>query len=151
MSFVEVHESSNSLYLIMELLEGGEICGFNKGKIDAESTYYIMKSILKALVYLEENGIMHRDLKPDNIILQKKDCHIKNNTVKIVDFGLATRCDIKEYLYKRCGTPGFVAPEVFNCSSENAKYTTKCDVFSTGAIFFFMLTGKVPFEGNNFD
>lgn len=69
--------------------------------------------------------------------------------VKIVDFGLASCCDVEQYLYYRCGTPGFVAPEII-CSrrDDNRKFTSKCDVFSTGVIFFFMLTGKLPFEGN---
>ena len=52
---------------------------------------------------------MHRDLKPENIMLASKK---KLYSVKIIDFGLGTFIDIKEYLYKRCGTPGFVAPEV---------------------------------------
>jgi calcium-dependent protein kinase len=66
---------------------------------------------------------MHRDLKPDNIILKKKDVGIKDNIVKLVDFGLATYQDLEEYLFKRCGTPGFVAPEVINAKKGvNVKY-----------------------------
>ena len=87
---VEIHESMNSLYLVMELLEGGEIFSLNKGKLDSETTFRTLKSILKALVVLDQHGIMHRDLKPDNIILKKKDVPIKENLVKLVDFGLAT-------------------------------------------------------------
>lgn len=150
--FVEIHETNNSLYLVMELLEGGEICNFNKGKLDPESTFHILRSVLKGLVHLENQGIMHRDLKPDNIILKRKNCPISQNTIKLVDFGLATRCDVEEYLFRRCGTPGFIAPEVINSKKDpNSKYTTKCDVFSAGIIFFFMLTGKIPFEGKNFE
>ena len=94
---------------------------------------------------------MHRDLKPDNIILKKKDVPIKENLVKLVDFGLATYQDVEEYLFKRCGTPGFVAPEVINAKKGiNVKYSTKCDVFSVGIIFFFMLTGKIPYDGEDF-
>lgn len=148
---VEIHESQNSLYLVMELLEGGEIFSLNKGKLDSETTFRTLKSILKALVVLDQHGIMHRDLKPDNIILKKKDVPIKDNIVKLVDFGLATYQDLEEYLFKRCGTPGFVAPEVINAKKGvNVKYTTKCDVFSVGIIFFFMLTGKIPYDGDDF-
>lgn len=148
---VEIHESNNSLYLVMELLEGGEICSFKKGKLDPESTRHILKSILKALLHLENKGIMHRDLKPDNIILKKKGCKVSENTVKLVDFGLASECDLDKYLFRRCGTPGFIAPEVINSKSDDTTMlTTKCDVFSTGVIFFFMLTGKIPYEGKNF-
>ena len=54
---------------------------------------------------------MHRDLKPENLIIKDK-----NNPydIKIVDFGLASFTNVDEYLYSRCGTPGYVAPEVFN-------------------------------------
>jgi serine/threonine protein kinase len=94
---------------------------------------------------------MHRDLKPDNIILKKKNVPIKENILKLVDFGLATYQDVDEYLFKRCGTPGFVAPEVINAKrGANVHYSTKCDVFSVGIIFFFMLTGKIPYDGADF-
>ncbi len=148
---VEIHESVNSLYLVMELLEGGEIFSLTGGKLDAESTYHTFKYILKGLVELDKHGIMHRDLKPDNIIMKYKNKPIKDNILKLVDFGLATYADIDEYLFKRCGTPGFVAPEVINAAKgANVKYSTKCDVFSVGIIFFFMLTGKIPYDGKDF-
>jgi serine/threonine protein kinase len=54
---------------------------------------------------------MHRDLKPENLMLKNSR---KLHNVKIIDFGLGTFVDVKEYLFKRCGTPGFVAPEVIH-------------------------------------
>ena len=96
---------------------------------------------------------MHRDLKPENMILKEKvgKGKLDNCNLKVVDFGLATKYDAKEYLFKRCGTPGFVAPEVINApSNENIHYDAKCDVFSAGIIFFLLLTGKSPFEGKSF-
>lgn len=93
---------------------------------------------------------MHRDLKPENMILQK-DGDLDGNKLKLVDFGLASFCNIEEYLFKRCGTPGFVAPEIINSSSKNhEKFTPKVDVFSAGVIFYIMLVGKSPFKGNSF-
>lgn len=136
----------------MELLEGGEIFSLSKGKLDNESTFSIMKHILRALVAMDSVGVMHRDLKPDNIILKYKDTPIPENNLKLVDFGLATYQDVDEYLFKRCGTPGFVAPEVINAKKgANVHYSTKCDVFSVGIIFFFMLTGKIPYDGKDFE
>ena len=58
------------------------------------------------------------------------------NSLKIVDFGLATRMDVDQYLFPKCGTPGFVAPEVANLVDKNNKYDRVCDIFSAGAIFY---------------
>jgi calcium-dependent protein kinase len=58
--------------------------------------------------------------------------------VKIIDFGLSTFLGVEKYLFPRCGTPGFAAPEIINYQDESAKYDEKCDVFSLGVIFFMM-------------
>ena len=98
-------------------------------------------------MFLEKHKIIHCDLKPENILCADTTCR----NLKIVDFGLATVYDIPEYLFKRCGTPGFVAPEVINAPSKiNIHYTPKCDVFSAGVIFYILLTEKSPFDGKSF-
>ena len=148
----ELHESKNSIYLILELLEGGELFNFisSKKKISLQDIQNSMHNLLEALAYLASKNIMHRDLKPENMILKTKD-KLENSTLKLVDFGLSTKCDIEEYLFKRCGTPGYVAPEIINSSSnENIHYTPKCDVFSAGIIFYILITGKSPFDGKSF-
>ena len=95
-----------------------------------------MKNFLEALMYLANNLIVHRDLKPENLIFASKN---DNTSIIIADFGLATRLHSPEHkLTLRCGSPGYVAPEVlrdegYNCSS---------DVFSAGVIFYVMLTGR---------
>lgn len=73
--------------------------------------------------------------------------------IKIVDFGLSTFVDAEEYLFKRCGTPGFVAPEIINADKhdKNLRFSTKSDIFSTGIIFYFMLTGSIPYDGESFN
>jgi calcium-dependent protein kinase len=150
--FYEIHETQNSLYLVMEVLNGGEIFDLADGKLSLDETYEIVKSLLKGIQYLDSKGIIHRDLKPDNIILKHKNTPIKDNVIKIVDFGLSTFIDVEEYLFKRCGTPGFVAPEVINANKTdpNLRFSSKCDVFSVGIIFYFMLTGKIPYDGESF-
>lgn len=67
-----------------------------------------MKGLLEGLAHMHENRIMHRDLKPENIMFRDE------NSMEpvIVDFGLATNADIPKYLFYRCGTPGYVAPEI---------------------------------------
>jgi serine/threonine protein kinase len=65
----------------------------------------------------------------------------------IGDFGLAESVYADEYTFTRCGTPGFVAPEVANIKQENTKYTTACDLFSVGVIFHMLLLKRSPFPG----
>lgn len=152
MSLEEIHESKNSIYLVLELLEGGELLNYisNSSGLTLRDYSRVMKCILEALAYMDEKKIMHRDLKPDNMILKEKN-KLEFCTLKLVDFGLATVHDIPEYLFKRCGTPGFVAPEVINApSNQNIHYNPKCDVFSAGVIFYILLTEKSPFDGQSF-
>lgn len=57
-------------------------------------------------------------------------------SLKIIDFGFATEADVDKYLYPKCGTPGYVAPEVINLQDLNKKYSNKCDLFSVGVILY---------------
>ena len=61
----------------------------------------------------------------------------KITSVRIIDFGLATFTNVDEYLYRRCGTPGFIAPEVIKLKA-GEKYNEKCDIFSAGVIFYIL-------------
>lgn len=152
MNLQELHESKNSIYLVLELLEGGELFNYvsSKNSISVAEICRVMRCLLEALSYLSDKKILHRDLKPENMILKEKG-DLGNATLKLVDFGLATVADVPEYLFKRCGTPGYVAPEIINApSNENIHYTSKCDVFSAGVIFYILLTGKSPFDGKSF-
>ena len=61
---------------------------------------------------------MHRDIKPENLIL-KNEGDLKNNPLKIVDFGLSEICSLEKYLFSKCGTPGYVAPEILRSNKNN--------------------------------
>jgi serine/threonine protein kinase len=99
-----------------------------------------MKCILEALAYMDSKKIMHRDLKPDNMILKYKD-KLENSVLKIYAFGLAIVYDTQEYLFKKCEALCFVAPEAINTSSKvNIHYSSMCDVFSAGVIFYILFT-----------
>lgn len=91
--------------------------------------------------------IMHRDLKPENLIFRvpgSSDC-------VIADFGLAEFSDAEEYLFVRCGTPGYVAPEVINIKDMKTKYEPICDLFSLGLIFHILLLGVSAFPGKTYN
>lgn len=69
----------------------------------------------------------------------------------IADFGLSQFESDEKYIYYRCGTPGYVAPEVINAADANTRYTSICDIFSLGCIFHLLLTGKPAFPGRSYN
>lgn len=68
----------------------------------------------------------------------------------IADFGLAEKIDSPELLFVRCGTPGYVAPEIANLKDSNSRYGSICDLFSVGVIFHILLLDRPPFLGVTF-
>lgn len=104
-----VYSSTNSLYLSIEYLPGTTLDIYLKKNPtpSIQERKIILKSLLVGISDLQKLKIVHRDLKPENIMI--------NNTldsIKIVDFGLATHIDEPKYIFVRCGTPGYVAPEI---------------------------------------
>lgn len=132
----EIYETDSSYYVILELLKGGNLNDFIKENTRLKSTeiIIIIKSILSALKYCHSLNIMHRDIKPENILFREENLCEKN--VCLADFGLATYTTVDEYLFKKCGTPGFVAPEILRLDkTKNEKYGPVCDIFSLGVLF----------------
>eukprot|EP00331_Platyophrya_macrostoma_P001213 CAMPEP_0176405486 /NCGR_PEP_ID=MMETSP0127-20121128/360_1 /TAXON_ID=938130 /ORGANISM="Platyophrya macrostoma, Strain WH" /LENGTH=571 /DNA_ID=CAMNT_0017784541 /DNA_START=311 /DNA_END=2026 /DNA_ORIENTATION=- len=147
----EVYESEKSIYLVLELIQGKSLQEVlkrpNFREIYSEvRCINIIRSLLDALAYLATQDIMHRDLKPENILLENK-----GEKLKIVDFGLATFISVDDYLFKKCGTPGYIAPEVFKYDPKKPEtaYNDRCDVFAIGCILFYMVFGYPFFDGSN--
>ncbi|CAK9000221.1 unnamed protein product [Durusdinium trenchii] len=90
-----------------------------------------MEQLLAAVYFLHENGVSHRDIKPDNVLMSA------SGTWKLADFGLATRFNRGSYMTGEVGTQPFMAPEV-----EQRHYTEKCDIYSMGVLFIALATGK---------
>ncbi|EAS05273.2 Serine/Threonine kinase domain protein (macronuclear) [Tetrahymena thermophila SB210] len=145
MRLFEVFDADSSIKIVLELVEGGQL--FDLMKKNPNLTWFeiglIMKQILSGLEALHSQNIMHRDLKPENILMRSKE----SLDLVIGDFGLAQKADAKKYLYLKCGTPGYVAPEVINLKEEQTQYDTQCDIFSAGAIFYKLCVHKPLFQG----
>jgi calcium/calmodulin-dependent protein kinase I len=108
----EVYEGEHHIYFVMEYLKGGELFErvTKKGHYLEKDAALLFSKFLSGLAFMHENKVMHRDIKPENIIL--KDPY--SFEVKLADFGLADYEMKKERLFTRCGTPGYVAPEILN-------------------------------------
>lgn len=148
MRLYEIYESQNSIYISVELLEGGQLYDKikSKHKFTPKEIKVVMKGILEGLEVMHAHNIMHRDLKPENILLRKEgdfDC-------VITDFGLSQKAN-EDYMFVRCGTPGYVAPEVVNLKDLKSKYQPICDLFSVGVIFHLLALRKSPFPGREYD
>ena len=138
----EYFETEKYICIIMENIPGGSLLNIiNKmSKIPESYSKYIFKQIIEGLIYIHENGIVHLDIKPDNILIDL------SNQIKICDFGVGKQIKQNQLLKDSCGTPAFVAPEILL----NSPYDPfKCDIWSCGVLLYSMITGFVPFRGNN--
>ena len=136
----EIYETTHSIYLIIELIKGGELMKKIKEKVQYSffDIQLFMKNLLEAIQHMHSKRFMHRDLKPENLLLRTGE---NIYDIVLADFGLSSPIDIKanEVLFRRCGTPGFVAPEILNFKEGQANlYNEKCDIFSAGVIFYIL-------------
>src|SRR3990167_4096458 len=148
----EVHETENSIYIVFDLVSGGELTQLldPKSVVPESDLLAIFFGLARGLAHLADKGIVHRDLKPANILLKKKTALTPYDVV-IVDFGLATYADASEHIFKRCGTPGYIAPEIISSANpeHDFKVTTSCDVFSLGVIIYSLIQGDCPFHSED--
>ncbi|CRH02816.1 protein kinase 2, putative [Plasmodium relictum] len=140
---ISAYEQEGYVYLVLEYLKGGELFEYlnNNGAYPEQIAKKAIKRILIALEALHSNGVVHRDLKMENLMLENPN---DPSSLKIIDFGLASFLNSPS-MNMRCGSPGYVAPEILKYAS----YGTKVDIFSLGVILFNILCGYPPFRGNN--
>ncbi|CAD8146201.1 unnamed protein product [Paramecium octaurelia] len=141
----EVYENAKHLYLILDYLPGGELLqAISSAEVYSESVVQeLIKNLLQALDYIHQNKILHRDIKPQNLLLRYQG---NITDLVIADFGLSDEYNIRgEYIFSRCGTIGYIAPEILR----NEIYDFKVDVFSVGVIMFMLLTDSSPFFGKD--
>ena len=164
--FCGLKKTINNWYLVTEYVNGGSLQDNLKqymARFQRPFTevivQHLMKQIVSALNYLHFNKIIHRDLKLDNILVNfpsandKNSLNMMNATVKIIDFGFATKLN-KPLTYTALGTPTNMDPvilENIKTGIPNAGYNEKVDIWSLGTICYEMLVGHIPFTGKSFD
>lgn len=119
------------LCIVMELIKGKKMIEDLKerGRYSERKTAILAKQLLLTLSYVHEKKIIHRDLKPENLLLVQDD---DNMEVKLLDFGLAAFIGMSYQGFKKCGTAGFIAPEIFR----DEPFSDQIDVFSLGVILY---------------
>eukprot|EP00359_Climacostomum_virens_P007004 CAMPEP_0204901440 /NCGR_PEP_ID=MMETSP1397-20131031/3086_1 /ASSEMBLY_ACC=CAM_ASM_000891 /TAXON_ID=49980 /ORGANISM="Climacostomum Climacostomum virens, Strain Stock W-24" /LENGTH=444 /DNA_ID=CAMNT_0052069803 /DNA_START=159 /DNA_END=1493 /DNA_ORIENTATION=- len=139
---LEVYDCPEHIALVLEYAQGGTLLQYIQGHIRIEETLVqqFMTRLYKALVYCHNKQCVHRDLKLENILVSDPNDVL---SFKIADFGLACNLEV-EPLGKRCGSAGYIAPEVIY----GKKQTNKIDVFSAGVICHILLSGTAPFRGS---
>lgn len=140
----DIVDDPNSVFMILELMKGGDLLTriVKNSYLPEQTSKLIFLQICYAVKYLHDNNITHRDLKPDNILLESDD---NETLVKVSDFGLSKFVANNTVMKTLCGTPLYVAPEVLLTGGRGA-YTKKVDIWSAGVVLYTCLSGSVPFS-----
>jgi hypothetical protein len=136
-----VYEDDQSVFLVLDLLEGGDLHRrlAQKGKFTEASARTVAFSLLQGVAYIHAQELIHRDLKLHNVFLVST----TGDDVRIGDFGLV--CSANEPQLRKCGSAGFIAPEILTLQP----YSAKVDMFSIGVILYTLICGRSPFYGNS--
>jgi len=161
---IEVHETTQYIYLVMELCNGGGLSDCledhmkkNKKPFSEEIVQYLMRQIVSGLNHLHKKNILHRDIKLDNILVNfdneedRKNRNMMKAKVKIIDFGFARHLEPSQLAYSTLGSPINMDPGILRKLNrmEHSKeygYDQKADIWSLGTICYEMLIGKNTFN-----
>jgi len=145
MRIFEFTSDESYYYIISEYIPNGELFDkiIHRKFLSEEDGAYVVKQLISAITYCHAKGVVHRDLKLENILIDSITEDNKIN-IKVIDFGTAMFFSPDKKIEGTLGTPYYVAPEVLM-----GTYTEKCDLWSIGVILFVLLSGNVPFNGKN--
>ncbi|CAJ1356374.1 unnamed protein product [Effrenium voratum] len=138
----EIIETPRQLYLIMEYAPGGELFDYivEHGRAEEKDACRFLHQILAGVERVHQTNVVHRDMKPENLLLDEREC------IKIVDFGLSNTFQDEQLLQTACGSPCYAAPEMI---AGNQYFPPMVDVWSCGVILFALVCGFLPFEDQN--
>lgn len=138
----EVFENKDKIVIVMEYASRGDLYDYicDKRNISEREARHFFRQIVSAVHYCHQNGIVHRDLKLENILLDG------NGNVKIADFGLSNLYRGDEYLQTFCGSPLYASPEIVNGRPYRGP---EVDTWSLGVLLYTMVHGTMPFDGHN--
>ncbi|XP_044262083.1 serine/threonine-protein kinase GL21140 [Tribolium madens] len=146
MSLIAEQDTKTMLYLVCEYVKGGDLFDAITvaQKFSEEQAALMINHLVSALSYLHNLNIVHRDVKPENLLVEF-DGENRIRLLKLGDFGLA--CEVTRPLFTVCGTPTYVAPEILAESG----YGLKIDVWAAGVILYILLCGYPPFVSQDND
>ncbi|DBA71563.1 hypothetical protein WJX79_004862 [Trebouxia sp. C0005] len=134
------YEDSKNVMLVMELCKGGEMWNrVRSGRYSEKDAANAVRDVLRTVAQCHARNVLIRDVKPDNFLYLTSD---ENAPLKAIDFGLAQYCKADENLREKAGTAIYIAPEVLKM-----KYSLPADLWSAGIIAYQLVTGRLPFTG----
>lgn len=145
----DIFDSARETYVVMEYLAGGELLDLvtESDHLSEKNAKQVIREVLQAIQYLHARGIVHRDVKPENILCVNRAWPLR---VKLTDFGLSKmvgngKDGLDRVMRSQCGTAYYLAPEIAN----NMAYAKPVDLWACGVVLYVMLAGKFPFYGDS--
>ena len=140
-SVFDVGSEKGTDYIVMELIEGITLKEYlqKKGHLGWQESVFFAEQICRALIHAHSRGIIHQDIKPQNVII------LRDGTAKLTDFGIASFATTQEtrVVQEAIGSVHYISPE----QAKGSKIDYRTDIYSLGVVMYEMLTGKLPFEG----
>ena len=139
-SVYDVSTNSDTEYIVMELIDGITLKQYmeRRGRMDWRESLHFITQIMRGLSHAHSRGIIHRDIKPQNIMV------LRDGSVKVADFGIACLANAGQTLTQEAlGSVHYISPE----QARGDRIDARSDIYSAGVVLFEMLTGRLPFEG----